>query len=146
MTEPLPLAGKRVLLIEDEALIAAELEISLVEAGVVCLGPARCVTEALSAAETAVMDAAIVDLVLDGQRSDAVFATLARRGIPFLVATGMPSDALDPQWRDRPVVSKPLDIDEIRGQLTAMILRSAIHVAGAKSLSPCGGPATPFTA
>jgi DNA-binding response OmpR family regulator len=77
----------RVLLIEDDWLIASLVASELGEYGYEVIGPARSVAQASSFAETAGFDAALVDLNLAGEMPHAAIALLVRRRIPFLYMT-----------------------------------------------------------
>ena len=83
----------RVLVVEDEALLAMELETSLRALGYEVVGPARNLAEALSlAVATEVLDAAVLDVNLGGgDRSFPVVDILTTRGVPYLFATGYDS-------------------------------------------------------
>jgi CheY-like chemotaxis protein len=77
----------RVLLIEDDWLIASLVAGELTEYGCEVVGPARSVAQALSFCETAGIDAALVDLNLAGELPHAAIARLVQRRIPFLYMT-----------------------------------------------------------
>jgi DNA-binding response OmpR family regulator len=77
----------RVLVIEDDWLIASLVSGELAENGYEAIGPARSVAQASSFAETAVFDAALVDINLAGEMPHAAIALLVQRGIPFLYMT-----------------------------------------------------------
>jgi CheY-like chemotaxis protein len=77
----------RVLVIEDDWLIASLVLGELTEYGYEVIGPARSVAQASSFAETAVIDAALVDLNLAGELPHAAIALLVQRRIPFLYMT-----------------------------------------------------------
>lgn len=82
------LAGKRILLVEDEPIVAM-MATEMIEAlGATVVGPAMTLASALSLAETAEIDAAVLDINLNGARSDVAAEALARRRIPFVHATG----------------------------------------------------------
>jgi len=89
------LAGSRILVIEDEPLVAMMVEDMLVECGAEVIGPASTLADAFALAEAGGFDAALVDVNLNGERSDAVAALLRERGIPFIYATGYGAAADD---------------------------------------------------
>jgi len=115
------LKGKRVLLVEDEAVIAFALEDMLVDLGVEVVGPALRLDEAVELAATATLDAAILDVNLNEQRSYAVADELARRGIRFLFATGYDDGGV--RWGDRqqPVLAKPYRQDQVEAALNRLL-------------------------
>ena len=84
---PLSLAGQRILVVEDEALIAMLVLDYLRDLGCICIGPYARLPEALHAAKTAPIDAAILNLVLQGKPAYEVADVLAKRGIPFVFAS-----------------------------------------------------------
>jgi CheY-like chemotaxis protein len=99
------LAGKRVLLVEDEFLIAAVAEQTLLELGAQVVGPAYRLGEALALAQAEPLDGAVLDINLNGERSDPVAAVLMGRAIPFVFATGY-GPSRTPGF-DVPVLDKP---------------------------------------
>ena len=80
--------GRRILIVEDEAIIGMMASDMLEDLGATVLGPAMNVEQGVSMAETAEADAALVDINLDGVRSDPVLDVLRRRGIPIILTTG----------------------------------------------------------
>ncbi len=101
------LAGCRVLLVEDEMLIAMLAQDMLEDAGcrVTAVGTVEKALRLLNSGQ--VFDAAIVDLNLNGVRTFQVADALATHGIPFAFATGYGGDNLAPAHQGRPVLSKP---------------------------------------
>jgi CheY-like chemotaxis protein len=102
-------AERRILVVEDEALVAMLVEDALVDAGFAVLGPARSVAQALEMLTAETPDAAVLDLNLGGENSLSVADALAARGIPFLVATGYGAAGLPAHLRHIPVLPKPYD-------------------------------------
>jgi DNA-binding response OmpR family regulator len=102
-------AERRILIVEDEALVAMLVEDALVDAGFAVLGPARSVAQALEMLTAETPDAAVLDLNLGGENSLSVADALAARGIPFLVATGYGAAGLPAHLRHIPVLPKPYD-------------------------------------
>jgi CheY-like chemotaxis protein len=100
------LAGKRILVVEDEMLIAALLEDMLLELGATVLGPAASVAEGVRLAEAGTFDAAVLDVNVRGDRIDPVSAVLRQRRIPMVFATGYGEDAMAHGPSD-PVLDKP---------------------------------------
>ena len=82
------LAGKRILLVEDEVLIA-EMVVDMLEAlGATVIGPATCLETGLSLAGSEDIDAAVLDVNLRGKRIDPIADLLISRGVPVVFATG----------------------------------------------------------
>lgn len=105
--------GKRILLIEDEALVAMELEAELLAAGCVVVGPAGNIPSAQRLIEEAEIDAALVDANLAGRPVDELAAALKRRGVPFAFATGYGRDGLPQDFRDSPILTKPFSREQM---------------------------------
>jgi hypothetical protein len=101
------LAGRRVLVIEDEPLVALELESELAEAGAIVLGPVGTLEAAARLIEAEAIDAALLDANLGGRPVDALAAALAARGVPFAFASGYGPSGLPAGVRDRPLLGKP---------------------------------------
>ena len=85
---PPELAGKRVMVVEDEMLIALLVEDMLEDAGCIVVGPFACVSDALAAAKTEVVDLALLDVNVAGEKVFPVAHALEARGVPFLLLTG----------------------------------------------------------
>ena len=82
------LAGKRILLVEDEFIVAAMLEDVLAGLGAVVIGPAYRLSDGLRLAREEAIDVAVLDVNIEGERSDAIADALTERKIPFVLATG----------------------------------------------------------
>jgi DNA-binding response OmpR family regulator len=105
----LPATERRILVVEDEALVAMLVEDALMDAGFTVLGPARTVSQALEMLKADPPDAAVLDLNLGGETSISVADALEARGIPFLVATGYGAAGLPAHLKHIPVLPKPYD-------------------------------------
>ncbi|WP_428032472.1 response regulator [Ancylobacter sp.] len=101
------LDGCRILVVEDEALVALELIAVLEDAGATVCGPARTVEEALEMIETAAFHAALLDGNLHGKPVDAVAAALTRRSVPFAFVSGYGRESLPAAFAHAPVIGKP---------------------------------------
>lgn len=114
-----PLAGLRVLVAEDEFLVAALIADTLEAAGAEVLGPACSLAEGLRLAGEAAPGSAdlcaVLDWNLDGQRSDPLARLLTQRGVPFVIATGYGS--VPAEFAAAPVVAKPFDTEILVGLL-----------------------------
>jgi CheY-like chemotaxis protein len=116
------LAGTRILLVEDEALIAALAADMLQDLGVQVIGPAPSLAQALALARTEPLDAAVLDINLREERVDAVAALLRERGIPFVFATGYGRDGMAPDGQP-PVVEKPYTQEKLAEALARALGR-----------------------
>ena len=115
-----PMGRWRVLIVEDEALVAACLEDDLRDAGCEPVGPATTVDAALDLARSAdPLHAALVDLNLHGRDSTPVADALRARGVPFAFATGY-TDA-GGQTGGVPVLEKPFSSAQLRRTLRALL-------------------------
>ena len=119
------LAGRRILLIEDEPLVALLAADYIVQLGGVCLGPIGNLADALAAARTSPCDAAVINLVIQGQHAYAVVEALAERGVPFGFASGVPRNGIDTKWRNRPYLSKPYSVDDMQKLLLEIFTSAA---------------------
>lgn len=78
----------KILVLEDDVLLAMDVEDYLTEQGITVVGPFGRVPEALKAIEAGELDAAILDLNLNGELSFPVIDVLREQGIPFIVCSG----------------------------------------------------------
>src|SRR5438876_3926512 len=101
------LKGTRVLLVEDEFLIAEELAEILADAGAEVVGPYSNLKQALEAASSARIDIALLDVNLDGAEIYPAASALAARAIPFVFMTGYSREVLPPEPKSRTVIRKP---------------------------------------
>lgn len=112
--------GLRILLVEDEPLIAFALEDLVLDLGYRVVGPAYNLTEALDLAETAAFDGAILDVNLNQQQSFPVAGILQGRGIPFLFATGYAEGGLS-GLEEAAVIAKPYGREQLSRALAALL-------------------------
>ena len=102
------LKGKRILVVEDEMLIALLFEDILADFDCSVVGPALKISPALALAQTADIDAAILDVNLGGDSSFPVADILRQRGVPLIFASGYGSVGLPSEWQGRPVPAETL--------------------------------------
>ncbi|KTS20473.1 histidine kinase [Methylobacterium indicum] len=108
------LDGRRVLIVEDEALVALELTEIVTGANAHAVGPARTNREALALIDLEAIDLAILDLNLaDGEATPTAEGLIAK-GIPVLICTGgvLPR-AMRLLWPDLPMLRKPLNPERL---------------------------------
>jgi DNA-binding response OmpR family regulator len=106
--DSLALTGRSILVIEEETLVALQLEEQLHRAGARVLG-ARRLREALHMAEHPALSAAVVNLRLGSDSTSRVCRRLSELGIPFVLHTRYDATEALRSWPDAPVVSKPAD-------------------------------------
>ncbi|MRX52304.1 response regulator [Paracoccus sp. S-4012] len=104
---PTDYPAKRVLIVEDEVLIAMHLEDMLASLGHEVVAAATRIGNAIELAREGDFDFAILDLNVAGTKSFPVADILRQRGIPFAFATGYGSEGLVDGYRDVPVLEKP---------------------------------------
>jgi CheY-like chemotaxis protein len=113
-------APRRILLVEDEPMIAFALEDMVLELGYEVVGPAYRLFEALELAAHEHFDGAVLDVNLNEQQSFPVADLLHRRGIPFLFATGYAEGGVG--WTgEAPVIAKPYGRDQLGRALAALL-------------------------
>lgn len=101
------LAGLRILVVEDEMLVAMYLEDLLADLGCEVVGPVSQVAEGVALAEEQAIHGAILDVNISGVKVYPVADVLAARNIPFIFLTGYGAAGLRAVDRDRPVLQKP---------------------------------------
>jgi DNA-binding response OmpR family regulator len=116
-----PLRGRRILVAEDEPMLALELEAALEEMGCRVLGPASTVAGALAlvSAEGRRLDGAVLDVNLAGEEIFPVVSALRARGVPVLFATGY--SEMPAEHAAIPLLRKPLARGELAAALTALL-------------------------
>ena len=112
------LTGRRVLVVEDESLVAMLLETILEDMGCSPVGPVATVDEGLAmvAAETS-LDAALLDVNVAGREVFPIAEALKARGVAFIFSTGYGEGGLPDAWRGQPTVQKPFTESAIRDAL-----------------------------
>jgi chemotaxis family two-component system sensor kinase Cph1 len=117
---PRVLAGKRVLIVEDEFSVAQMIEDFLIEFGCMAVGPCDTVAKALDAVEAEAFDLALLDASLDGEMVYPVADALADRHIPFIFVSGYGADVIPPGRGDWKVCTKPFTGHELAAMLSAL--------------------------
>jgi CheY-like chemotaxis protein len=97
----------RVLVAEDEALVAMGIEDALTDLGIRMVGPAASVDQALDLVAAGGFDGALLDVNLRGESVRPVAHALAASGTPFVFVTGHGPEGLPEAHRHRPVLAKP---------------------------------------
>ncbi|MBO0735060.1 MAG: response regulator [Alphaproteobacteria bacterium] len=115
------LEGVKVLVVEDEFLVALLIEDMLSAAGCVVSGPIPRLAEALEAVGHESYDAAVLDVNLGGERIDPVADALSQRNVPFAFVTGYGAAAMPDGYSDRPRLRKPFKTADLIGTLTDLL-------------------------
>jgi CheY-like chemotaxis protein len=116
-----PFSGRRVLLVEDEMIVAWLLEDMLADLGCAVVGPAANVHQALAMIDAEAIDAAVLDVNLNGKMSYPIADALAARGVPFVFSTGYDKDSLLDGYRTFPVLQKPFHRSELVDTLAKLL-------------------------
>jgi CheY-like chemotaxis protein len=122
MADASPLVGRRVLVVEDEMMIAMLVEDMLAELGCSVVGPAHALDAALNLARTeSGLDAALLDVNLAGQPVFAVADALRAKGVPAIFSTGYGDAGLRDVDRGSPVLQKPFRAGDLARALHAAL-------------------------
>jgi DNA-binding LytR/AlgR family response regulator len=117
------LAGLRILIVEDEFLLAMELETLLQQRGCMVLGPVSSVGQALTMLDGEQPDIALLDVNLKGERATPVAAALHARGVPFILITGYSVLQLsEPELRAAPRIDKPVNCRALKRAVACALL------------------------
>ena len=111
----------RILIVEDEMLVAMNIEDMLLDLGHEVAGLASRLEPALSLAQEANFDGAMLDVNLAGEPSFPVAQILRERGIPFLFATGYGIKGIVEEYRAAPVLQKPFRAADLGQALKLML-------------------------
>ena len=113
-------AGKRILVVEDEMIVAMLIEDILMDNGATVVGPAARVNKALDLLGSEAIDAALLDVNLAGENTMPVAEELRRRGIPFAFATGYGIAGVPEGFTGQPLLQKPFqehDLNQVLAQV-----------------------------
>lgn len=114
--------SKRVLIVEDEVLVAMLVEELLERLGFEVAAVSSRLEEALELARTIEIDFAMLDINLNGRQSFPVAEALRARGVPFIFATGYGERALAGDFDQVPVVQKPFSRKDLNAALEKLCL------------------------
>jgi DNA-binding response OmpR family regulator len=110
-----------VLIVEDELLIAFDLEQVVTAAGYHVVGLASRIDEALALVEAEPLDAVLLDIQVCADKTFPVADVLAARGVPFLFLSGHGTEVLPDEHRERPCVIKPYSARTLLRELGALV-------------------------
>jgi DNA-binding response OmpR family regulator len=120
------LGQRRILIVEDELLLAMELSRLLKQEGFMVIGPAKNVAQAMTLLDSQTPEAVILDINLGGEKSTPVAVELRARGIPFIVASGYGEKRADePALQDAMWFNKPIRDDRLLRVLADMLTPDA---------------------
>ena len=110
----------RVLLVEDEYYLAADLAQALVARGIEVVGPVGTHADAVAVLDSEQIDRVVLDLNLCGEMSFPIADRLDAAGIPFLITTGYDPEVLPDRFRNQPRLEKPYTADAVAALLGAV--------------------------
>ncbi len=111
----LKVAGRpRVLLVEDEALVAMMIQECLAEFGYQVVGPVGTASEATARAKDGHFEAAVLDINLGDGAVYPIAETLMARGVPFVFVTGYDAESIDSRFRHVPILQKPIEREMLK--------------------------------
>lgn len=111
------LTGRRIMIVEDEALISMMIETYLTDLGCEVVTTASRLDDAVDKAAKVAIDVAMLDVNLDGRLSYPVAEILQSRNIPFVFATGYGVICLPSALQGLPVLPKPFNLDQLASAL-----------------------------
>ena len=103
------ITGRRIMVVEDEALVAMAARDVMTELGFSVIGPFGKVSEAIAALKTGDVDAAILDVNLGGELVYPLADILVAGSVPFIFATGYGAESIDRRYASVPVLQKPIE-------------------------------------
>ena len=106
-------SGWSVFLVEDEVMIRMMVADMLEELGYRVVAEAGEISEAMKLAQTADFDIAILDVNVNGKVISPVAELISARNRPFIFATGYGSSGLPEEFRDRPALQKPFQLETL---------------------------------
>jgi CheY-like chemotaxis protein len=113
--------GLKILVVEDETIVAFLVEDMLLELGCAEVWHAGAVAQALALLQDRKPDASVLDVNLSGATAYPVADRLAQMGVPFVFASGYGPKGIAAEWQDRPIVQKPFDQETLVRALEAVI-------------------------
>ena len=113
--------AKRILVVDDEPLIAMDIVSSLEDEDCVVVGPAATLEKALALIDTIEIDAALLDANLGGKPVDALAAALVRRNIPFAFVSGYGREGLPEAFRQAMLIRKPFQHQRLIEAIQQMV-------------------------
>lgn len=130
----------RILIVDDEILTAHAIETAVQSRGWEVVGPVDHMEIALTTAGEEVIDAAILDLNLEGRLVWPVAAILKDRGVPFLFLTGYhESQVVHPDFEDAPTLGKPFIERELIAHIARLLSDTTAPPTGDPPVQPLEG-------
>jgi CheY-like chemotaxis protein len=118
----LDLTGRRVLLVEDDYMLARALVSLLETCSVTILGPVATTERALALLkQTDQIDFAVIDVNLRGETSYSLADALIERDVPYIFMTGYGASSIPERYRDAAILQKPFKAAKLMESLQALI-------------------------
>lgn len=119
------LRGSRILVVEDDAIVALELQMFLTEEEATVVGPYSDLDEALLNLDQEI-SCALLEIDLKGTPVFALTERLVERGVPFVFLTGGNVDSIPESFRNAPLIRKPFAESEVVGIVAALLQSDAV--------------------
>ena len=120
-----PLAGRKILIVEDEAPIALNLATAVQQAGGIVVGPVASVASAHALMADNRLDGALLDIRLRNETSFPLADVLAVLDVPFIFVSGLSSALMPYTHRERPLFDKPYEADKVIEALARLVRNAA---------------------
>ena len=131
-----PVFGRRVLVVEDEMMVAWLLEDLLADLGYAIVGPAASVNQALAMIETEAIDVAVLDVNLNGEMSYPIADALVAHAVPFVFVTGYDKNRMLDGYRCFPILQKPFHRSELTDTLAKLLTSTSVESTKANAAKP----------
>lgn len=118
------LAGRRVMVVEDEYFLADDIRRKLDDLGVRIVGPVADIRDATRLLQKEKVDAAVLDVNVASEMVFPLARALRSRNVPFLFTTGYDRSILAPEFDDVQLLVKPLDLEVLVRELTNLVRRN----------------------
>ena len=119
-------SGGSIFLVEDEVMIRMMVADMLEELGYSIAAEAGEISEALRLAQTVDFDLAILDVNVNGKVISPVAELITARNRPFIFATGYGSSGLPEEYRDRPALQKPFQLETLARMIDSTLKRATV--------------------
>jgi PAS domain S-box-containing protein len=110
----IPIAGNRLMIVEDEALVAMALRDTLDDLGFSIVGPFSRISEAMIALRSNHIDAAVLDVNLGGELIYPLADVLTAARVPFVFITGYSAEEIERRYAHVPILQKPIEADALK--------------------------------
>jgi DNA-binding response OmpR family regulator len=116
------LAGKRILVVEDEYFIATDVKDALRKQGATVIGPVADLEQGLALAADDSLDGAVLDVNLEGAQTFPIADLLMRASVPFVFVTGYDAWALPEPYRGAPRIAKPIAMKALLATIERLVV------------------------